>query len=382
MKYFIVKRIHLHGLFLRMRLQALIILVIFFIGITEAIAQENSDSSKPKWILSSYFESFIAFKGNETKRAKISDFQYNHNRYNIPKVNHGLIGLEHQGESFRMNVAAHLGTYVEDNYKNEPGFLRNIYTANIGFRINKKKNRWIEAGIFPSYKGFESVNSFENLTLTRSLLAENSPYFVTGIRTNYSIGTKDELYLYLLTGWQRIVPVKGSSLPSFGFQWIKKLSDDNKINNSFFAGSDYPDATRRMRYFNNFYWQISRGRWSYIVGLDIGAEQKAKKSSAYNYWWSPVIIGAYTLNNKLKAAARLEHYNDQSSVIVKAGNGNPLIGSGISFNLDYSPTPSMLVKAEWRKLSATKQVYLNENGFANGTSYVTLSFSYQLKRNL
>jgi hypothetical protein len=382
MKYFIVKRIHLHGLFLRMRLQALIILVIFFIGITEAIAQENSDSSKPKWILSSYFESFIAFKGNATKRAKISDFQYNHNRYNIPKVNHGFMGLEHQGENFRMNVAAHLGTYVEDNYKNEPGFLRNIYTANIGFRINKQKNRWIEAGIFPSYIGFESVNSFDNLTLTRSLLAENSPYFVTGIRTNYSIGTKDELYLYLLTGWQRIVPVKGSSLPSFGFQWIKKLSDDNKINNSFFAGSDYPDAARRMRYFNNFYWQISRGRWSYIVGLDIGAEQKAKKSIAYNYWWSPVIIGAYTLNNKLKAAARLEHYNDQSSVIVKAGNGNPLIGSGISFNLDYSPTPSMLVKAEWRKLSATKQVYLNENGFANGTSYVTLSFSYQLKRNL
>jgi hypothetical protein len=67
---------------------------------------------------------------------------------------------------------------------------------------------------------------------------------------------------------------------------------------------------------------------------------------------------------------------------VKASNGNPLIGSGFSFNLDYNPTPSMLIKAEWRKLSATKQVYLNENGFANGTSYVTLSFSYQLKRYL
>ena len=365
-----------------MRLQTQIILVLFFIGITAAVAQENSDSSKPKWVLSSYFESFIAFKGNEPKRAKISDFLYNHNRYNIPKVNHGLIGLEHQGKSFRMNVAAHLGTYVEDNYKNEPGFLRNIYTANIGFRINKKKNRWIEAGIFPSYKGFESVNSFENLTLTRSLLAENSPYFVTGIRTNYSIGAKDELYLYLLTGWQRIVPVNGSSLPSFGFQWIKKLSDDNKINNSFFAGSDYPDATRRMRYFNNFYWQISRGRWSYIVGLDIGAEQKAKKSSDYNYWWSPVFIGAYELNNKLKVAARLEHYNDQLSVIVKNSNGNSLIGSGISFNLDYSPTPSMLLKAEWRKLSSTKEVFLNETGFANGSSYVTLSFSYRLSRSL
>ena len=65
----------MYGLFLRMRLQALIILYIFFIGITEATAQENSDSSKPKWILSSYFESFIAFKSNETKRAKISDFQ-------------------------------------------------------------------------------------------------------------------------------------------------------------------------------------------------------------------------------------------------------------------------------------------------------------------
>ena len=140
-----------------MLIRSLIISCIFLIGTTAAVAQENSDSSKPKWILSSYFESFIAFKGNEPKRAKISDFQYNHNRYNIPKVNHGFMGLEHQGENFRMNVAAHLGTYVEDNYKNEPGFLRNIYTANIGFRINKQKNRWIEAGIFPSYIVFPTI---------------------------------------------------------------------------------------------------------------------------------------------------------------------------------------------------------------------------------
>ena len=36
-------------------------------------------------------------------------------------------------------------------------------------------NLWLDAGIFVSHIGLESANSRDNLTLTRSIMADNSP---------------------------------------------------------------------------------------------------------------------------------------------------------------------------------------------------------------
>jgi len=281
-----------------------------------------------------------------------------------------------------MNISAQLGTYVSDNYSSEPKVIRNIYSAYGGFLINKHNSNWVDIGIFPSYIGFESTNAFDNTTLTRSLLAENSPYYLTGLRTNHTLGSNNELYFYLLTGWQRIKPVEGNSLPSFGFQWIKKINNNNKINNSFYAGNDYPDKSRKLRYFNNFYWQNKIGQWSWIIGLDIGAEQKYKYAKAYNFWWSPVMIGGYSFNDKLKAAARIEHYNDKSKVIVKTSNGNPLIGTGYSFNIDYSPSPNTICKAEWRQLYSDEAVFFGKSSFSKRANYFTFSFAYRFSKIL
>lgn len=347
---------------------------------TQAIAQQNSDSIKRKWIVSGYAESFMVLSTTGVKKGNISDFQYNHNRYGSPKLNHAYIDMEYRSSRIRMKTAVHTGTYVRDNYSAEPKALRPILNAYWGTLINKSKDIWIDAGIFPSFIGFESVNAFDNSTLTRSLLAENSPYFLSGVRLNHPLPKDQQLNFFILTGWQRIMPLNGNSLPAIGLQWIKKFNPDHTLNWSFFAGSEFPDEQRRMRYFNNFYWQGKKGPWTYTMGLDIGAEQKSKSNNRYNHWWSPVLIASYAFNEQLKAAARIEHYNDKASVIVKPGNGNKLEGSGYSMNLDYQPHANLLLRVEWRKLRASNQVFYATNGFSDQTSYLTLSASYRFSK--
>ncbi len=348
----------------------------------EASGQDFSDTIENKWIFNAYAEAYYSLDANDNKRLNISEFQYNHNRVNAPHINHGFIGIEHQSNKVRVNSSIQIGTYVKDNYNSEPKILRNVYTAYAGIRITKQKPIWIDAGIFPSYIGFESVNAFDNASLTRSLLAENSPYYLTGIRMNYPFYNGNEFNFYILTGWQKILPVKGNTLPSLGMQWINNINTENKFNWSFFIGTDHPDSERKMRYFNNLYWQHKKGRWSTTLGIDVGIEQKNKNSTQYNSWWSPVLIASYAIDEKLKIGARMEHYNDRSAVIIKMNNRNPMVGSGYSLNFDYLPKAFLLCRAEWRNLRATKEVFTSDIGYATKTSYLTLSVAYRFSERL
>ena len=69
------------------------------------------------------------------------------------------------------------GTYMNANYAAEPEYLKNIYEANAGIKISKNENLWIDVGILPSHIGFETAIRKDNWTLTRSMVAENSPYY-------------------------------------------------------------------------------------------------------------------------------------------------------------------------------------------------------------
>lgn len=57
----------------------------------------------------------------------------------------------------------------------------------------------------PSHIGFESAIGKDCWNLTRSILADNSPYYETGIKLGYT-SKNEKLYLagMYLNGWQRI----------------------------------------------------------------------------------------------------------------------------------------------------------------------------------
>ncbi len=343
------------------------------------LGQQNADSStNGTWKLTAYGDLYFGFNQNLLSGQKVSDFQFNHNRIRKISLNQGAIGIEYSATDFRFNFSFHIGTYVTDNYSAEPSYLQPINRAFAGFKLNKKKNIWLDAGVFPSYIGFESVNAFDNATLTRSLLAENSPYYLTGIRLNYPVNVKNQLSFYVLTGWQRIVPQKNNSLPSLGWQWIHTFQNQSKLNWSFWAGSDHPDSARKWRYFNNFYWQGKKGKWAYTVGLDIGMEQKARSSTSHLIWHSPVLITQYSATDKWRASFRMERYADPHRVITKPANGSAVTANSQSINLDFLPNSSLMCRIEWRSLQSKEPVFLKGNEYTRNTSYLTASVSYQL----
>ena len=157
--------------------------VLLFIFCPTAHGQSNSSVwvQKPEISYAGYVDIFYSYDFNEPTTNYRQTFLYNHNRLNLGFIKGSVKHLK-----YRANIALQAGTYVVDNYAAEPTVLQHIYEGNAGLSLNKKNNLWIDAGIFGSHIGFESAISKDNWTLTRSLLAENSPYYLTGTKLTYN----------------------------------------------------------------------------------------------------------------------------------------------------------------------------------------------------
>lgn len=343
---------------LRIRYPYLLCCAFFLLGINLSAQTDSSWQQKPDLAISGFVDVFYVYDFNQPPGTARQPFFFNHNRHNEFNLNLGLVQLELDHPKYRANLALQTGTYANDNYAAEPGLLQNIFEANVGLSLNQHNNLWLDVGVLPSHIGFESAISMDNPTLSRSLPAENSPYFLTGAKLSYEPNEKWEIAGLLVNGWQRIQRLAGNSLPSLGTQVNFSPSPQVTLNWSTFIGTDDPDTTRRMRYFNNLYGQFQVSpRFRITTGFDIGAQQRAKNSSSYDWWYTPVFIGQYTINPSWKTAVRVEYYQDERGVIIPTGTRNGFQTTGFSVNLDYSPTPRIACRMEARWLNSRDAIF-------------------------
>lgn len=332
-------------------------------------AQENE---KSPLTISGYAEVYYQRDFNNPLLNTKPSFVYSHNRNNEVNINLAFIKATYSTDQVRTNLALATGTYMNTNYSAEPGVLKNIYEANIGFKISKKHNLWLDAGVLPSHLGFESAVGKDNWTLTRSLFADNSPYFETGAKVSYTTSDgKWFMSALVLNGWQRIQRIEGNTTPAFGHQLTYKSNPKWTINSGSFIGSDKADSTKQMRYFHNLYaiYQAN-DKIGLTAGFDIGAEQKAKGSSRYSIWYTPVLIAKYAPNEKLGLTARGEYYQDEDGVIVATGTANGMQTFGFSLNTDYSILPNLLWRTEIRNLTNRKDaIFLDRDNNFNKNSF-------------
>lgn len=350
------------------------------LGLSAAQAQPDStDRAAPVINISGLIDVFYSYDFNKPAGVYRQPFFYSYNRHNEFNLNFGYIRLSVEQVRYRANLALQTGTYVADNYADEPDVLKNIFEANAGLALNRSGTLWIDAGIFASHIGFESAIATDNWTLTRSMLADNSPYYLTGARLSYTPNKNWRVLALVCNGWQRIKRLEGNSLLSFGTQVQFTPNTHTTFNWSTFIGTDDPDSTRRMRYFNNFYAQFKlTGKTRIISGFDIGVQQKSINSSSYNTWYSPVFILQQVLKEKWIAALRAEFYQDKFSVIIPAETSNGFRTTGLSINVDYMPVSNVQCRWEGRWLKSKDDQFIKENQFISSDFFITTSIAVKL----
>ena len=340
------------------------------------LAFPQADSTKGNLQFSGYLEAYFGYDFRSSDSHTRPGFMYSFNRHNEVNLNLGMVKATYTSAQVRANLGLMAGTYTNANLAAEPGSLQNVFEANAGVKISKRRNLWVDGGIFASHIGFESAIGKDCWNLSRSILADNSPYFESGAKiTHTSADSKWMVSGLVLNGWQRIARPAGNALPAFGHQVTWKPNDKTTLNSSSFVGNEKPDSARQMRYFHNFYgiFQFAP-KWGATLGFDIGAEQAAEGSSSYNVWYSPVLIIRRQISPRLHMAMRGEYYTDPNGVIIATSTTNGFNTLGYSLNADLAIQDNFLWRIEGRGFSSRDPIFSN-NGIPS-RNYFALTSSF------
>ena len=211
-----------------------------------------------------------------------------HNEFNL---NLAHVALSIDRASVRARLAVQAGTSVQANYAAEPRtgaisgseLVRHIQEATIGVRAASAL--WIDAGIYLSYIGWEGWISATNPTYTRSLVAEFSPYYLSGARATWTAGKRVTIQAHLMNGWQNVA--ENNDGKAGGLRIDVAPSDRLTLVYANFLGREQPaTGTPETRFFQQLMAKGSAGATTWQAQLDVG-----HSGTRHWYGWAATASG-------------------------------------------------------------------------------------------
>ncbi len=310
--------------------------------------------------LGGYVDSYYGYNFNKPADGA-NPYSVSSARHNELTINLAYVDVRYRSSYMRARFVPGFGTYMDANYKHEPGSLKNMVEANVGVLIWEKKKIWLDVGVLGSPYTNESAISKDHLMYTRSFAPENVPYYVTGAKLSIPISPKVNTYFYVINGWQVIQD--NNTGKSIATQFEYRPNKTMLFNWNTYIGDERSSLHTdfRMRYFNDFYWIYNRGgKFSATSSFYFGYQTKESASTAS--WWQANFIGSYAFTPIFSLSGRIEHFNDPEGVnIVPVTGLQGFTASSFGACANFKLHKLALLRFEARRFFSENNVYLDPN---------------------
>lgn len=338
-----------------------------FCAASSALAQAPADTAvKISW--SAFVDSYYAWDFGQPATldrsfASGAPFTTQSARHNEFNVNLAFVEARLEGARVRGRLALQTGTSVQSNYLAEPtnGFVsgpalsRLIQEAVAGFRFGA--NSWVDAGIFFSHLGMESWISRDNPMYTRSLVAEYSPYYQSGLKVSTTRG-RLTAQLDVVNGWQNISENNTGKGVGVRFDFAPGVSTTLSYYNLFSN-----EAGNQLRTLNGVGVRAARGWLTFVGQLDHGTQASAGAEGSS--WYGALAALRAQVRPRTAVVGRVERYDDEDGVIAGTGVARTSFrANGLSLGFDHSPMPRVLWRTEGRLFANESAIFPGGNAGA------------------
>jgi len=270
---------------------------------------------------------FVDVYANSSGAGKVLPYMVSSAQNNTIAVNLAMLDVRYQTAGVRARLVPAIGTYMNANLANEPGTLKNLLEASVGVRISKKYDVWMDAGILGSPYTNENPVSKDQIMYSRSLSAENSPYYLSGMKLGLPLRKNLRFYTYLINGWQQIQD--NNEQLALGTQLEWQLGKNHIINWNTYIGNEESPLQPKFdtRFFSALYWIGKFGKkWDASVCVYAGSQ----RYSTYRYdslisppdhatyrnytWWNANLQLKYAFTTKISLSGRVEWFNDENNI--------------------------------------------------------------------
>jgi hypothetical protein len=212
-------------------------------------------------------------------------------------------------------------------------------------------NLWVDGGVFYSHVGMESWASRDNPVYTRSLVADYSPYYQSGVKFTWTPTPKLTAQVDVVNGWQNISENNSGKGAGVRLDYAATPTSTLSYYNFF---SD--EAGSRLRTFNGIGAKQTTGIVTLIGQFDFGTQQKPVGQRGQSQWYGWTAIARVQGTPQVALVLRAEGYDDKDQVIIATGNdglrgANPAFRAlGGSVGIDVTPYSRVAWRTELRGL--------------------------------
>lgn len=216
----------------------------------------------------------------------------------------------------------------------------------------------LEAGIYPSHIGFESLPSQLNWTYTRSWMGELSPYYQSGLKGTWRFSDAWSAQLHLINGWQNIG--ENNHGKALGTQ-VAYAGERLSASFNTFIGEEGSEDTDGLRLFGDGVatYRVTDA-FSLAFTADVGTQRIPGADAAL--WYAAGLNARVQLSEPVALAARAEFYKDRDGLI--SGTAQTL--SEGTLTLEVKPAEHLTLKLEARHDRSTEDVFAGREATEDG----------------
>ena len=243
-----------------------------------------------------------------------------------------------------------------------PSVWRFVREASVSWKATGRL--LLQAGLYPSHVGLESMASRESWMYTRSWMGEFSPYYQAGLKAAYAFSDEWSGQLHVVNGWNAVGDVNTGKTLGAQVLWARGKTS---IALNGLVGPEQPNDNTHLRALVDLVVQVPLGeRLALQVCADLGREGQADGS--VKSWRALQALARVPLAETVALLGRGEIFADPDGGI--SGAGQTLLEGAAA--LEVHPAGTLLVKLEARADHSTAAVFTKRAGRTDAQVLVSL----------
>lgn len=168
---------------------------------------------------------------------------------------------------------------------NLPGyrFLRHLGPANVSYLAPAGSGLRLQAGIFSSFIGYDSLYAKDNFSYTRPWCADETPYLMMGVNATYTFDKHFSAALFVINGYSHLADANHT--PSSGGQIAYKANDRLSLKETVLYGPAQSNTSLQFwRFLSDSIAERKTDRVTVALEYQVGEEKVATAGAPTALW--------------------------------------------------------------------------------------------------
>lgn len=225
--------------------------------------------------------------------------------------------------------------------------LRHFGRANVSYLAPVGHGLLLQAGLFNSFIGNDSLYAKDNFNYTRSWIADYSPYLMFGANAQYAFNDKWSGAFFITNEYFHLQ--NANSVPSYGAQVAYRPGASWTFKETIYYGPDQSDTS--LRYWRSFSDSIVEWKVNDDVTLvgeyQVGTQEMAAPGNPRVFYMGAALPMRWHIGGPWSVALRPEVYWDRSGLMTGSEQLIKAVTTTAEYKLPYKWT-NMIARLEYR----------------------------------